>query len=1001
MAAGDKALSLVINIVANDLASGIIGQIAKGLTNMAGSGAMGMVAGAAIAAGTAVVGIGASAIQAAGDFQQGMTKVKNLAAPATENIQQMGDALLKIAADTGQTPQHLADGLYLVESAGIHGSAALDLLTQASKAAAVGNVDMSVVADAATTAVTNFGKQGLTAGKAIDIMTATVSAGKMQYSDYAKSLSVLTTNAANGKVSFAEANAALATFTRTGQSSQLSAQHLGALFLYLGTQTVKMADNAKKLGISFDENAYSAMSLGDKVAYLNKITGGNFAEVQKLMGGNKTLASSWQLLANNSAAYGDILNQYSNSADITDKAFQNLSGDMNFQLQRLSTAWQSFLIVLGEKLLPLVTPFVKLLADMVSGFTSLISGMDTTSAQGNLLSGVFKALGVSGEALADLGQLINGTFGILRDIFTYIGRILSTIFTAAVKAAGEALRDFSQGALRDIISAINQVLITIDKAAGAFSGWLASSHAAEAVFKQIGDFLKSTFVPVWDELVNAIKQQIVPAWNEFVKSLGPAMPALKLIAEVIIGGLVQSLILLIQYTAIALKGIIDVTAFAIAFGIDGVTAFMQVLAAATDAWNRIVAAWNAAPDFFAKLWDDIKKVPGAAWAWIVDVAKAAWNNIVGTWNVAVKFFTDIGMAIVHGLEAAWNAVVKAAQDTWKAIASTATTAWNNLTGTVAVVIKAIADLFKWLYDHDYYFKDLVDFIKQAFDSLAKWATGVWQGFVNWLSGLWKGLVKIAQDVWGAVSGAVSSTTSDAVKAVQSAWTNVSNWLSDTWKGITKSASDNWTATSNTVSQKNQDATKASQSMWDSFVKWLGGVWDGISKGAVDLWNGIGHVFASAWNDHILPALQAFAKSIADWFAGVIDAGKKFGENLINGIVDGIKKGFGAIGQALHDALGSVLGALGLHNIPGFASGVSNFVGGWAVVGERGPELLFLPSGSSVIPSGSPPPAAYSGSSSPGQQIMIIYNELDGKTISKVVTRYQERELRIQGSIHSV
>lgn len=46
----------------------------------------------------------------------------------------------------------------------------------------------------------------------------------------------------------------------------------------------------------------------------------------------------------------------------------------------------------------------------------------------------------------------------------------------------------------------------------------------------------------------------------------------------------------------------------------------------------------------------------------------------------------------------------------------------------------------------------------------------------------------------------------------------------------------------------------------------------------------------------------------------------------------------------------VLGSLG---IPGFAGGVSGFRGGFAVVGERGPELLRLPAGSSVYNTSNP------------------------------------------------
>jgi hypothetical protein len=38
-------------------------------------------------------------------------------------------------------------------------------------------------------------------------------------------------------------------------------------------------------------------------------------------------------------------------------------------------------------------------------------------------------------------------------------------------------------------------------------------------------------------------------------------------------------------------------------------------------------------------------------------------------------------------------------------------------------------------------------------------------------------------------------------------------------------------------------------------------------------------------------------------------------------------------------------------VPGFAEGVENFGGGLALVGERGPELVNLPSGSDVLPFG--------------------------------------------------
>lgn len=88
------------------------------------------------------------------------------------------------------------------------------------------------------------------------------------------------------------------------------------------------------------------------------------------------------------------------------------------------------------------------------------------------------------------------------------------------------------------------------------------------------------------------------------------------------------------------------------------------------------------------------------------------------------------------------------------------------------------------------------------------------------------------------------------------------------------------------------------------------------------------------------------KGAGDWLYNT-------GKDIINGIVRGIEDAVGGVGNAIGkvgDKVGSAV-KNALHNIhvPGFASGVQNFGGGLAVVGEQGPELVSLPGGSSVIP----------------------------------------------------
>ena len=56
---------------------------------------------------------------------------------------------------------------------------------------------------------------------------------------------------------------------------------------------------------------------------------------------------------------------------------------------------------------------------------------------------------------------------------------------------------------------------------------------------------------------------------------------------------------------------------------------------------------------------------------------------------------------------------------------------------------------------------------------------------------------------------------------------------------------------------------------------------------------------------------------------------------------------------LPDIPGFTVGTPDIGTIPRLASGARNFQGGLAMVGERGPELVNLPRGSDVTPSGGP------------------------------------------------
>jgi hypothetical protein len=112
-------------------------------------------------------------------------------------------------------------------------------------------------------------------------------------------------------------------------------------------------------------------------------------------------------------------------------------------------------------------------------------------------------------------------------------------------------------------------------------------------------------------------------------------------------------------------------------------------------------------------------------------------------------------------------------------------------------------------------------------------------------------------------------------------------------------------------------------------------WFGNLAGVViNVFRGIPNVIMSAFN------------GAGNWLYDV-------GKSIINGLIRGIKDAVGGVGGAIksvgNDIGSGVSSALHAIHVPGFASGVQNFAGGLAMVGERGPELVQLPQGSNVIP----------------------------------------------------
>ena len=105
------------------------------------------------------LGIGSVAsIKMAGDFQQMTERLVTGAGEVQSNLKMVQDGILQMSSSTNTSVKQLSDGMFMIESAGFHGKAGLDVLKAAAEGAKAENANLADVSRALTSVMNDYGK---------------------------------------------------------------------------------------------------------------------------------------------------------------------------------------------------------------------------------------------------------------------------------------------------------------------------------------------------------------------------------------------------------------------------------------------------------------------------------------------------------------------------------------------------------------------------------------------------------------------------------------------------------------------------------------------------------------------------------------------------------------------------------------------------------------------------------------------------------------------------
>lgn len=843
----------------------------------------------------AKLGLAAAAVESvkmAGDFQSATERLALSAGEDQKNVDMVRQGMLKMAGDVGYSADQLATAMYKVESGGQHGADALKVLQAAAQGAKTENADLTTVADALTSAMTDY---HLPASQAADVtskLVAATSQGKMTFQELAGSLAAVLPVASANHVALNDILGDEASMTMHGMSAEQATQNLADAIRHMAAPTQAQSKELAALGMNATE---VSKDLGEKglsgtindisariqsqmgpdgmvVVNLTNALKGMAPPVQEL--GQKVLDGSMSMKeftasakamgvindkqVTSFAALAGSMHGIGTEAKSGSEIYQTYSGALR-QAMGDATGMNVALMIGGEnagntaKAISAVSKATADASGNVQGWTEIQNTFNQKWAE--FKAGLGAAAIQIGTALLPVVSTLLGVLGSLFQILAAhpallvgLAAVIATALAPAIWAAVTATAAWTVALLANPLTWVAMLV-----------GLLAMG-AYELIEHWRG--VASFFTGIW-HAITSVFDGIKKAWDDFMG--GFSNPLAK------IGPSVSSFERVFLSLGANVKK-----------GIDAVTHFIE---GGPAEWGRVLGeaagkltrwAWDAAQALYHGFIDGAKALND----WILNFPHMVQTGLAtaGTWLL------HTGSDLIHGLI---TGVKNAAEDFW---------AW------LKTVPGAILD----------FFKDLPSMLYNAGSDIIH---GLWNGFTSFVGNVISGIGDFVKSfIAGFLHGFGIASPSTVmhnigIDIIVGLWNGFSSWIGTMFSNIS-------------------GFINGIIGQWANSATWL------VSAGynlLVGIWNGI----ASGWSWLMgkVSSLATGIKNAALSALGIGSPSKVFRDEVGAWIAPGIAQG---IDQEAHQAVAAVQSLAG------------NLVRAWA--GGQDQALNLVTSG--TLPAGS-------------------------------------------------
>lgn len=443
----------------------------------------------------ALVAAGLQAYEFSSQFGAAFAKTQTIMDQNVITAEDMRSDILKLSKDSAMVATDVSEAVYQAISGSVDTADAVAIVDKANKLAVAGFTALNNATDVLTTTLNAYHLSAEKVDGISNVLIRTQNLGKTSVDELSASMGKAIATGSAYDVNLQNLSTAYVELTRSGINTAESTTYINSMINELGDSGKTVGKILKEqTGKSFGELMKEGKSLGDVLGILMDSVNGNTEALMGLWGSQEAGKAANAIVSQSIEDFNHVLEQMNSemagTTGTTEKAYETMTSTSEFIDRRLNNSVKNLAIAYGDILAPPMDAIKSLGADILEGITDLIqkspvvaSAIAAVSTGVVVLAGGIAAYVVITKA-AEIAQAALNTTMMMNPYLLAAAAIAALVvgivsFVSATKESNEQLDAFNEK-LKDIDGSFQSELAAVEVASEKADGYIDRLEELEA-----------------------------------------------------------------------------------------------------------------------------------------------------------------------------------------------------------------------------------------------------------------------------------------------------------------------------------------------------------------------------------------------------------------------------------------------------------------------------------------------------------------------------------------